>query len=178
MVEQLVELGATLQSLKNDYLRALADFDNFRKRMEREMERNQWLKAEALMVELLPVLDNFERALNIEQIKNSSPCASSTSEVNGLKRGVEIIYRQLCAILERHGLKAYSCLGEEFDPRRAEAVKVDSEQQAIEGRLMVVEEFCRGYECGGRVVRPARVKVAKVSGEANGISRNKQESID
>jgi len=136
--------------LKNDYLRALADFDNFRRRMERDIEIKKREGVEALICDLLPVLDNFERALN-----------ASGDNAEGIKKGVELIYRQLVSILEGYGLKGFSCVGEKFDPRRAEAVGY-VECATPEEDNQVVEEVCRGYEVAGRVIRPSRVKVGKI----------------
>lgn len=153
LVERVYELEAIAQTLKNDYLRALADFDNYRRRIERDIEAKKREGLESLICDLLPVLDNFERALS-----------SGSSSVDGLKKGVELIYRQLVAVLENYGLKGYSCSGEEFDPRRAEAVGfIDCNNLSDNNR--VLEELCRGYEIGGRVVRPARVKVGRFPGE-------------
>ncbi len=151
LLERVDALEEIANKLKNDYLRSLADFDNFRRRMEREIEERQRAGVEKLMEELLVVLDNFERAL-----------VTTTGEgnVEGLKKGVSLIYRQLCDVLERHGLKGYSCMGQEFDPRRAEAVGFVEVDKGNDNE--VVEELSRGYECGGRVIRPARVKVSKV----------------
>ncbi|MGB9742057.1 MAG: nucleotide exchange factor GrpE [candidate division WOR-3 bacterium] len=156
LVERVYELEVIAQTLKNDYLRALADFDNFRKRMEREIESRKREGIEALICDLLPVLDNFERAL----------CAGGDN-ANGIKKGVELIYRQLLNVLEGYGLKGFSCVGEEFDPRRAEAVDY-VECPATEQDNRVVEELCRGYEVNGRVIRPARVKVGKSGVQTKG----------
>ncbi|MGQ9707809.1 MAG: nucleotide exchange factor GrpE [bacterium] len=150
LVERVSDLEATAKSLKNDYLRALADFDNFRKRVERDIEIRQRSGVEALLTDLLPVLDNFDRAL----------CVNS-SNADGLKKGVELIYKELCAVLERNGLRGYSCLGQEFDPRRAEALGfVECKERDFN---KVVCELCKGYEFAGRVIRPARVKVGRVN---------------
>lgn len=148
--ERIVELEAATKGLKNEYLRAIADFENFRRRMEREIEARQRAKIEALFEDLIPVLDNFERALGAMKVDDAE---------SGLRKGVEMIYSQLCTVLEQHGLRCYSCLGERFDPRRAEAVGFVEAEEGEDNR--VVEEVCKGYECSGRVIRPARVKVIK-----------------
>jgi molecular chaperone GrpE len=147
--EQLERDG---KALKAEYLRALADFDNYRRRVEREIETSRRAALESLVVDLLPVLDNFDRAVQ----------ASGTGPDDGnVRKGLELIHRQLRDVLSRHGLSEYSCLGEEFDPRRAEAIgQVPSGKHALN---TVVTEACKGYECGGRVIRPARVIVAKAA---------------
>ncbi|MEO0069901.1 MAG: nucleotide exchange factor GrpE [candidate division WOR-3 bacterium] len=166
MVEHLMELEANAQSLKNEYLRLLADFDNFRKRIERDMEIRQEAEVAKLMADLLPVLDNFGRALSAtaqlpqETARNCSNAESKERGVeNGIMKGIDMIYKELCAVLAKHGLKEFSCLGEEFDPRVAEAISFVEKDKESENR--VVEELCRGYEYRGRVLRPARVVVAK-----------------
>ncbi|MCX7731872.1 MAG: nucleotide exchange factor GrpE [candidate division WOR-3 bacterium] len=151
LVERVYELEVLAQKLKNDYLRALADFENYRKRMERDIESKKREGVERLICDLLSVLDNFERAIS-----------AGGNNVESVKQGVELIYRQLAAVLESYGLRSYSCAGEQFDPRRAEAVGF-VECVAAEDNNRVLEELCRGYEISGRVVRPARVKVGKAS---------------
>ncbi len=170
LLERVAVLEQLTSALKNDYLRALADFDNFRRRMERDIEEKQRAGVEVLMSELLTVLDNFERALNTPVDTN----------VEAMKQGVRLIYQQLCNVLERHGIKGYSCLGEEFDPRRAEAIGFVETNEVGDNR--VIEELCRGYECNGRVIRPSRVKVSKLKNksqetiEESEISGEKEQS--
>lgn len=167
MVEHLLDLEAKAQSLKNEYLRLLADFDNFRKRIEREMEIRQVAEVAKLLSDLLPVLDNFGRALSAtaqlprETVRNGTNADNSKERgaENGIMKGIDLIYKELCAVLAKHGLKEFSCLGEEFDPKVAEAVGFVQKNKESENR--VVEELCRGYEYRGRVLRPARVVVAK-----------------
>lgn len=193
MVEYLVELEANAQSLKNDYLRLLADFDNFRKRIEREMESKQQAGVESLLVDLLPVLDNFERALSataqlsesdvstqpdtescpIPQKRTIQANANSEQQTadSGIMRGIDLIYKQLCAVLAKRGLKEFSCLGEEFDPRLAEAIGFVEKDSKPGNR--VVEELCRGYEYRGRVLRPARVVVAKPINKCNNEEKDR-----
>ncbi len=149
LVARVEELERLTKELKNDYLRALADFDNYRRRNERDLEIKRRERLEALLSDVIGVLDNFERALGAE-----------TDSVDAFKRGVELIYRQLCDVLVGYGLKPYSCLGEEFDPRRAEAVGFV--ECGEESANRVVEEVSRGYECSGKVLRPARVKVGRM----------------
>jgi molecular chaperone GrpE len=148
--EEFEQLERDCNRLKDDHLRALADFDNFRRRIERDIELSRRAALEGLVVDLLPVLDNFERAA-------VAPAAGST--VDGIRKGMELIHRQLCDALSRHGLEQYTCLGSEFDPRRAEAIGfLPAGEDAAN---IVVHEACKGYACGGRVLRPARVVVTK-----------------
>ena len=148
--EQLVEKSDSCKKLQEDYLRALADFDNLRKRFERDADVSRRLTLEAMVMDLIPVLDNFERA-----IKATGPSAT----VDGLQKGMDLINRQLHDALGRHGVKEYSCVGTQFDPRRAEAISFVHTDEQEPG--MVVSETSKGYVCGDRVLRPARVVVAK-----------------
>jgi len=150
MVERLGALEQDAAKCREEYLRALADFDNFRKRVERDLVVTQRLVLEGFVKELLPALDSFERALLV---------VSGEPERASVQKGIELIHRQLCEVLARHGLSRYSCVGQSFDPRRAEAVSfVESGEHEPN---VVVAEVCAGYECEGRVLRPARVVVAR-----------------
>jgi len=153
-VTQLKEqLGGKLDSckrLQEDYLRALADFDNLRKRTERDSEVSQRLALEALALDLLPVLDNFERAME---------AVGADANAEGLKKGMDLIHRQLRDTLCKHGVEEFSCVGTQFDPRRAEAIGYVTTGEH-EPRT-VVSEVCKGSACGERVIRPAKVLVAR-----------------
>jgi molecular chaperone GrpE len=147
---QFAEKSAECNNLQEEYLRALADFDNLRKRTQRDSELSRRLALEALVLDLVPVLDNFDRA-----VQTSGEGASAES----LKKGMDLIHRQLRETLCKHGVEAYSCVGTEFDPRRAEAISFVHTDEHKPGT--VVSEVCKGYACGDRVLRPARVVVAK-----------------
>jgi len=148
--EQLAEKSAECKSIQEEHLRALADFENIRKRFERDIEVSRRLALEALVKELLPVLDNFDRAIQ---------ATASGTTVEGLQKGMELIDRQLHDALKKHGVEEYSCLGSQFDPRKAEAVSFVHTSEQEPGA--VVSELSKGYAVGERVLRPARVVVAK-----------------
>ena len=148
--EQFAERSNSCKKLEEEYLRALADFDNLRKRTERDSEVSRRLALEALVIDLLPVLDNFDRA-----VQNAGESASAES----LKQGLDLIHRQLRETLCKHGVGEYSCIGTQFDPHRAEAISFVHTDEHKPGT--VVSEVCKGYACGERVLRPARVVVAK-----------------
>jgi molecular chaperone GrpE len=150
MAERFAELGRDAARFRDEYLRALADFDNYRRRVERDLAVSQRLVLECLMTDLLPVLDNFDRAL---------ATLAGVQDSGSLRQGVTLIHRQLCDALARHGLSQYSCAGRGFDPRRAEAVSFV--ETAEHPPNTVVQEVGKGYECEGRVLRPARVVVAR-----------------
>ena len=141
-------LKAEVDQFRDLYLRKLADFDNFRKRMERDREEMRRTAGEALLSELVPVLDNFERAL------------SHSAEVDpvGFRQGVAMISRQLWESLQRQGMACLNPLGERFDPQFHEAVqRVEDSEHEPE---TVVAVHAKGYTFGGRLVRPALVAVA------------------
>jgi molecular chaperone GrpE len=131
------------------YLRALADFDNFRRRVAREREEWRRQAQEELLREVLPALDNFDRALAAE------PGAGSDAS---FRAGVELIHREFLKALERLGVRPFSAVGELFDPLRHEAVG-RLERRDVSDQT-VVGEMQRGYVFNERVLRPARVVVA------------------
>lgn len=136
-------------------LRLRADFENFRRRMNKEREEFLHFAGEALVAALLPVLDDFELALK-----------SPGEQVSDFLAGVEMIYRRLSEILTREGLELITAEGEEFDPNCHEAVAFDASGEKPPNH--VVEEFRRGYAFRGKVIRPALVKVAKANQSVGG----------
>lgn len=130
------------------YLRALAELDNAKKRSQREREEYIRYSNESLLREILPVLDNFDRALQ----------AARDAPASGLIAGVELIHRELLKIIEKFGVTHYIALGQPFDPEKHEAVMRVETTDAPE--MTVVEETLRGYLLNGRVLRPAAVSVA------------------
>lgn len=129
-------------------LRALADFENYRRRTERERENAAQRGKRTLILRMLEVLDGFDRAFGHLE-KAPSP----------IVEGVQALHRQLLGVLEAEGVKPMKSLGEMFDPRFHEAIGVAATDKAPAG--MVVEELQRGYHWAGEVLRPARVRVAQ-----------------
>ena len=140
-------LEAELAVQRERYLRLAADFDNFRKRITRETERSAAAQKEAFIRELLPVIDNLERALATD---------SSTAPAQ-LREGVQMTLQQLMQLLRRHGVEPEESLGQPFDPRYHEAVSVGHDPAQPDH--VVLEAFQRGYRRGNEVFRPARVVV-------------------
>ena len=137
-----------LEVQQDRYLRAAAEFDNVRKRSAREREDYTRYANEALLRDLLPVLDNLDRALQ----------AARAEPVTGLTTGVALIQRELLRVLEKSGLTPFTSVGEPFDPERHEAVaRVPSTDRPD---MTVAGETARGYLLHGRVLRPALVTVA------------------
>ena len=140
-------LPKELAARQDNYLRLAAEFDNFRKRTRRDSEREAAAEKEAFILDLLPVVDNLDRALAPEQ--------SISSEQ--LHHGVEATLQQLGQLLHRHGIDAVEDVGRPFDPHRQEAVYLRHDPSQPDG---VVLEVCqRGYCRGNDVFRPAKVIV-------------------
>ena len=134
--------------LMDRILRLQADFDNYRRRTRQEQSELSAFVTQNLIKELLPIIDNFERALS------SRP----TDDPSGFGAGVEMIFRQLYGVLEKQGITTVDAVGSLFDPNRHEAILKDTESDQPEGT--VVAELQKGYAVGGKVIRPALVKVA------------------
>jgi len=133
-------------ALEDRLLRLAADFDNYKKRVTRERDELMTLANERLVKELLPVLDDLERAL----------VAAAEHEEARLEEGVRLVHRALEALLERNGVKEIDTAGA-FDPHRHEALLAQP-SEAAEGSVIDVVQ--KGYTLGDRVIRPARVVVA------------------
>ncbi|WP_407269494.1 nucleotide exchange factor GrpE [Radiobacillus sp. PE A8.2] len=129
-------------------LRIQAEYDNFRKRTQREKEADRKYKSQSLITELLPVLDNFERALSVE-VKEDS--------LNGFIEGINMVYRQFSDALTKEGVEEIKTEGETFDPHLHQAVMM-VEEEGYDSNV-VVEELQKGYQLKDRVIRPAMVKV-------------------
>jgi len=131
-------------------LRKTAEFDNFRKRTERERQTLADAAAADLLGELLPLVDNLERALQVDAGDDST---------GAYRRGVELIHKQLLDVLAKRGVRPIEALGADFDPYYHQAVSHEAAEGRREGE--VIEEFRRGYMLNDRLLRPAMVKVAK-----------------
>ncbi len=134
------------------FLRARAELENYRKRMQREKENIRDFAVIDLARALLPVLDDLDRALNAPR---------DNRHVKHFLKGIKLIEAQLFKVLEDKGVKPIKALGEAFDPNLHEAVTVDAESDKPDNT--VVEELQRGYIYKDKIVRPAKVKVAKKS---------------
>ena len=148
-VEQEQEQQQEEQEVVDDrLLRLAADFDNYKKRAARERAEYVALANERLVKELLPILDDLERALN----------AAEEHEEAQLEEGVRLVHRSLASLLERQGVKEIATAGK-FDPHVHEALLAQPSEDAEQGDVLDVIQ--KGYKLGDRVVRPARVIVAE-----------------
>lgn len=139
---------------RDRYLRLAADFDNFRKRQMKERTEILMTANEGLVVELLPVLDNMERAITALP----KECGAD-SNFESIRKGVELTLRLFQAVLVKYGVERMTVVGTKFDPFKHEALA--QEESADVNEDTVVEEIESGYLLNGKVVRPAKVKVAK-----------------
>ena len=144
---KIAELEKDLAASKEAHIRTLAEYDNYRKRTAKEKE-NTWVDAKAVCIaELLPMLDNFDRALGV-----------TDSDFESYKKGVEMIYQGFCETLKKLGVEAFGEEGDEFDPNFHSAVMhIDDESL---GENVLAQVFSKGYKLGEKVLRPAMVKVA------------------
>lgn len=145
------ELQRERDDLYDRLLRKSAEFDNYRKRIDKERrEQAEWAAADVL-TDVLAVMDDFDRALSIE----APPDAKS------YLAGFELIHRQLGELLRKRGVTPIESLGSDFDPYLHQAVAYDESPGAREGE--VIGELRKGYKLGDRLLRPAMVRVAKAS---------------
>jgi molecular chaperone GrpE len=148
LADEIVELRKERDTLHDRLLRQAAEFDNYRKRVDRERRDSAQFAAIDFVEELLPVIDDFERALQIE-----APGAES------YRQGLEIIHRALMDMLRKRGVTPIEAVGTTFDPQVHQAVAYEEAADRRDGEVM--EQFTRGYRLGDKLVRPAMVKVAK-----------------
>ena len=131
-------------------LRKTAELDNYRKRIERERAEVDQAAATDLLTELLPLIDDLERALAVD---------ADTDAVTAYRAGVELIHKRLLGIVEKRGVTPIDTNGQEFNPHYHQAVAHEVSADHDEGQI--IDELRRGYMLGGRLLRPAMVRVAK-----------------
>ena len=131
-----------------------ADYDNFRKRAQRDKIEARQFANQGILEKLLPVLDNFEMA--IIAVKDADP---------SVRDGVQMIYDQLLGVLKTEGVEPVDAVGQQFDPNMHEAISQEESDEVEEGK--VINQIQRGFILNDRLVRPARVVVAKAAEGAN-----------
>jgi len=148
--QELAKEKARADEYYNRLVRVQADFDNFRKRTQKQKDEFWKYASEPLVTALLPVLDNFRRALE-----------TPAGDGEKFSEGVKMIYRQLHEVLENEGLEVIEAKGEEFDPNKHEAVMQEETNDYPDNT--VIEEMRQGYFFKDKLIRPAMVKVARSS---------------
>ena len=141
------KLTKELAAAKEAHIRTLAEYDNYRKRSTKEKQAAYGDAKADCIKELLPMMDNFERAV-----------AAEATDVEGFKKGVEMIYKSFGDLLSKLGVEAFGEKGEKFDPNVHNGVMHDEDEELPENS--VAEVFSKGYKLGDRILRPAMVKVA------------------
>ena len=145
---KLADLQAKLDDEENRHLRLRADFDNIRRRNQLDREASEKYRAQSLLSDLLPVIDNFERALQVE---------ATSEETASIVKGIEMVYRSLIEATEKEGLQIIKAEGEQFDPNVHQAVMQEQDSEKETG--VVLRELQKGYMLKDRVLRPTMVSV-------------------
>ena len=146
--DELSKLQGELKTLNETYLRLYADFENFRKRTSKEKLDISSYAISDVMTKLLPIIDNFDRALSVESEKQGS-----------FYEGMNMISKQLKDVLISEGLEKIECVGEAFDPNLHYGVQIGNEEGYEDD--IILEELQTGYKYKNKVIRPAMVKVNK-----------------
>ena len=145
--DKAAALEAELKEKSDRILRLQADFENFRRRTTKEKEELAAVITQNILGDLLPLLDNFERAMAVEQ-----------TDGEAFQKGVEMFFTQLREVLDKHGLQSIEAEGQTFDPNFHQAVMRVEDSDAPDGTITQVLQ--KGYQAKGRVIRPAMVQVA------------------
>jgi len=163
--QKLLDQAQEFEAMRDKLLRTAADYDNARKRLAKEREEFIRFSQERLLRDLVPILDNFERALSHAETVDQSVAA-----------GIRLIWKQLLDLLQSHGLKRFSSEGQAFDPHFHEAVD-HVEEEGPEG--VVVKEIGAGYQLHDRVLRPAKVRIRAKKGakEKRAGEKEKEEEL-
>ncbi|MEI6127019.1 MAG: nucleotide exchange factor GrpE [Pseudomonadota bacterium] len=150
LIEKLEKAEKDTQELSDRLLRTIAEFDNYKKRVIREKEDLIKYGTEKLALELLPTVDNFERAL--EQAKNAK-------DPEQVLAGIDMILKQFLSALEKFQVKSFSAVGQPFDPQKHEAVVQQEHEEYADNTVMA--EFQKGFYLSDKLLRPAKVIVSK-----------------
>lgn len=150
-VDEMELLKEQVKQEQDKYFRALADMENSRKRMQKEKHDTTRFAVENVINEFLAPLDNFENALSFAH--------QTSEETQTWAKGFEMILTQFKDILANHKVIPFQSEGLQFDPHLHEVIEMEETEKHEEGTIL--QEFVKGYKCGDRILRPARVKVAK-----------------
>jgi len=165
---RLEQLEKEHETLKNQYVRISADFDNFRKRQSRDQDDLKIKLVSKTLTAILPIVDNFERAR--QQLKPES------EEAQALHRSYQGLYKQLVDVLKQEGVAPMRVLGQQFDPNLHEAVLREPSEEFKED--FIVEELQRGYHLEGKVLRHALVKVSMGPGKQNSQEEVEKDKVE
>ncbi len=146
--EKVKKLEEDVNTWKTDYYKVFADMENLKRRLEKEHQNTMKFMMQSFIEELLPVIDNFERSLNVQE---------ASEEVQTFLKGYQMIFDQMMAILQKNGVEVIEAQGKEFDPNFHQAVMTAQDENY--GSNIIVEELQKGYMLKDRVVRASLVKV-------------------
>ena len=143
---EILEKNERLEEYQEQYLRMQADFDNYKKRREKELQEYVHYANEGLIIKIIEAYEDLQRALKSDKSED-------------LKEGVELIYKKLSKILEEEGLEKIPCKGENFDPFKHEALMAEDHTEYENGKI--IEELGKGYTLNSKVIKYSKVKVCK-----------------
>ncbi|RAI81920.1 nucleotide exchange factor GrpE [Macrococcoides caseolyticum subsp. hominis] len=146
--DPVAELEAKLEQSEEKYLRLYAEFENYKKRTRQELDTERTYRAQSVLRDILPAIDNIERALAQQ---------GESDEFKSFHKGVEMVYESLLHSLKENGLEVIEALDQPFDPNLHQAVMQESDERKDSG--IVLEELQKGYKLKERVLRPSMVKV-------------------
>ena len=146
-IQKLENLQAEYDALNDKYMRILAEYDNFRKRTQKDIDARVSYTKTDMLSKILPVIDNFERA-----------AFNAEADFDGYKKGIEMTVKQFLEILVSMGVESFGAVGETFDPNFHNGVMHIEDDSFDEN--VIVDVFMKGYKIGDKVIRPATVKVA------------------
>ena len=146
--EKIEKLEEEVKASEDKYLRLYAEFENFKRRKNQEIETNNIYKSQKVITEILPSLDNLERALQVD---------SDNEEVKALRKGVEMVYEGILNTLKTEGVEVVETENVQFDPNIHHAVMQGEESDKESG--VILDTFQKGYKLKDRVIRPEMVKV-------------------
>jgi len=165
---RLEQLEKEHETLKNQYIRISADFDNFRKRQSRDQDDLKIQLVSKTITSILPIVDNFERAR--QQLKPES------EEAQALHRSYQGLYKQLVEVLKQQGVSPMRVVGQQFDPNLHEAVLREPSEELEED--FIIEELQRGYHLEGKVLRHALVKVSMGPGKESSQEEVEKDKVE
>ena len=165
---RLEQLEKEHETLKSQYVRIAADFDNFRKRQSRDQDDLKIQIVSKSLTAILPIVDNFERAR--QQLKPES------EEAQALHRSYQGLYKQLVDVLKQQGVAPMRVVGQQFDPNLHEAVLREPSEDCDED--FIIEELQRGYHLDGKVLRHALVKVSMGPGKQNSQEQIEKDKVE
>ena len=148
LAKELQETKAELAEQKDKFVRLQAETDNFRKRLSREKDEFSQYANERLFKALIPIFDNFERALE-----------DTSNDTKSLKEGLDMILKQFSSFLEKERVEPIKAIGEKFDPAIHEALTSEESEEHAEN--IIISQFVKGYTINNRVLRPAQVVISK-----------------